>query len=45
MNAPNRLFRSDTERMLLGICGGLGEYFNADLARVFYNLRHGYRSS
>ncbi|HZK66441.1 MAG TPA: PspC domain-containing protein [Chloroflexota bacterium] len=25
-----RLYRSSTERMLGGVCGGLGEYFNVD---------------
>ena len=40
MSPPKRLYRSDTDRMLLGICGGLGEYFNADpvLIRVVYIL-------
>lgn len=26
----DRLYRSRTNRMLLGVCGGLGEYFNVD---------------
>lgn len=25
-----RLYRSKTDRMIWGICGGLGEYFNID---------------
>lgn len=25
-----RLYRSSTERMLGGVCGGLGDYFNVD---------------
>jgi phage shock protein C len=25
-----RLYRSRTDRMLAGVCGGLAEYFNAD---------------
>ena len=25
-----RLFRSREERMLFGVCGGIGEYFNVD---------------
>lgn len=25
-----RLYRSKTNRMLLGVCGGLAEYFNTD---------------
>lgn len=26
----NKLFRSKTDRVLLGVCGGLGDYFNID---------------
>lgn len=25
-----RLFRSDTNKMIAGVCGGIGEYFNID---------------
>ena len=25
-----RLYKSDTNRMLSGVCGGIGEYFNID---------------
>lgn len=25
-----RLFKSDTDKMLLGVCGGIGEYLNVD---------------
>ena len=25
-----RLFKSDTNKMLCGVCGGIGEYFNID---------------
>lgn len=25
-----RLYRSDTDKMLAGVCGGLGEYLNVD---------------
>lgn len=25
-----RVYRSDTNRILCGVCGGLGEYFNID---------------
>lgn len=25
-----RLYRSDTDKMLLGVCGGIGEYLNVD---------------
>lgn len=27
---PKRLYRSSDDRMLLGVCGGLGEYFDID---------------
>lgn len=27
---PKRLFKSRTNRVLFGVCGGLGEYFNID---------------
>jgi len=35
-----RLYRSSTQRMLGGVCGGLGEYFNIDptLVRIVYIL-------
>jgi phage shock protein C len=29
-NTPKRLYRSNKDRMLAGICGGLGEYLNVD---------------
>lgn len=25
-----KLYRSDSDRMLCGVCGGIGEYFNID---------------
>ena len=25
-----RLYKSDTDKMLSGVCGGIGEYFNID---------------
>jgi phage shock protein PspC (stress-responsive transcriptional regulator) len=28
--ASKRLYRSETDRMIAGVCGGLGEYFNLD---------------
>lgn len=28
--SPKRLYKSDTEVMLGGVCGGLAEYFNMD---------------
>jgi phage shock protein C len=31
MNTPtNRLYRSQTDRMVAGVCGGLAKYFNVD---------------
>ena len=30
MNTPKRLYRSRSERMVAGICGGLAEYFDID---------------
>lgn len=27
---PKRLYKSSTNRVLCGVCGGLGEYFNID---------------
>ena len=27
---PKRLFRSRSNRMIAGVCGGIGEYFNID---------------
>lgn len=27
---PKRLYKSRTNRVLCGVCGGLGEYFNLD---------------
>ncbi len=27
---PKRLFKSRTNRVLCGVCGGIGEYFNID---------------
>lgn len=37
---PRRLFRSLSERQLLGVCGGLAEYFQVDptLVRAGYLL-------
>ena len=38
MNTPKRLYRSRTERMFSGICGGLAEYFDIDptLVRLIF---------
>ncbi len=30
MENPKRLYRSRRNRLLAGVCGGLGEYFNTD---------------
>jgi phage shock protein C len=30
MEEPRKLYRSQTQRMLAGVCGGLAEYFNID---------------
>lgn len=27
---PKRLYKSATNRVLCGVCGGIGEYFNVD---------------
>lgn len=29
-DGQKRLYRSDTDKMLCGVCGGIGEYFNVD---------------
>jgi len=29
-NQPKRLYRSNKDRMLAGVCGGIAEYFNID---------------
>lgn len=30
MNETRRLYRSETEKVIAGVCGGVGEYFNVD---------------
>ena len=40
---PKKLYKSRTNRMLFGVCGGIGEYFNVDptiirLAWVFLSI-------
>lgn len=39
-NEIKRLYRSKTDRMLGGVCGGLGKYFNLDpvLMRLLWVL-------
>lgn len=38
MSMPRTLYRSQTDTVLAGVCGGLGEYFNIDstLIRVLF---------
>ncbi|MDR1779409.1 MAG: PspC domain-containing protein [Tannerella sp.] len=40
METSKRLYRSDTDKMLGGVCGGIAEYFDLDptLVRVGYIL-------
>lgn len=37
---PKRLYRSRTERMIGGVCGGLAQYFNIDptIVRLIFLL-------
>ena len=39
-NQPKRLYRSRTDKVIAGVCGGLGEYFERDstLFRVLFVL-------
>lgn len=30
MEEPKRLYKSKTNRVICGVCGGIGEYFNVD---------------
>ena len=34
MEEPRKLYRSRTHRMVAGVCGGLGEYFNVDTTLI-----------
>lgn len=34
MEEPKRLYRSETNKIFSGICGGIGEYMNIDPAVV-----------
>lgn len=38
--APRRLYRSRQDRMIAGVCGGLGQYFNVDpvIVRLIFLL-------
>ena len=40
MDLNKKLYRSTTNRMLCGVCGGLGEYFNIDptIVRLIWAL-------
>jgi phage shock protein C len=40
MEEPRKFYRSQTQRMIAGVCGGLAEYFNLDatLMRVLFLL-------
>jgi len=40
MEQPKRLYRSSTEKMIGGVCGGIAEYFTLDptLVRIGYIL-------
>ena len=40
MEEARKLYRSQTQRMIAGVCGGLAEYFNLDatLMRVLFLL-------
>lgn len=31
---PKKLFRSDRDKMICGVCGGIAEYFNIDATIV-----------
>ena len=40
MDSTRKLYRSKTDRVLAGVCGGLAQYFNLDatLIRVLFVL-------
>jgi phage shock protein C len=40
MEEPRKLYRSRSQRMIAGVCGGLADYFNVDatLVRVLFLL-------
>jgi phage shock protein C len=40
LDEPRKLYRSQSQRMIAGVCGGLAEYFNVDatLMRVLFLL-------
>lgn len=43
MNRGKKLYKSEDDRMILGVCGGIGEYFGVDptlirLLWVFFSM-------
>lgn len=40
MSNPKKLYRTNDNKILLGVCGGIGEYFNVDpvLVRLIWIL-------
>jgi len=34
MNLDRKLYRSDRDKMICGVCGGIGEYLNIDATLV-----------
>jgi len=40
MEEPKKMYRSDTDKMIAGVCGGIAEYFTLDptLVRIGYIL-------
>lgn len=40
MDLNRRLYRSDRDRMICGVCGGIGEYLNVDptLVRLLWAI-------
>ncbi|MDR2233509.1 MAG: PspC domain-containing protein [Tannerella sp.] len=40
MSSPKRLYRSENEKMIAGVCGGIAAYFDLDptLIRIGYIL-------
>jgi phage shock protein C len=46
MESPKKLYRSKHNKIIAGVCGGLGEYFNVDpnivrLVWVIFTLLYG----
>lgn len=34
MDSQKKLYRSDTDKMLCGVCGGIAEYFDVDTTLI-----------